>query len=271
MIGLLFPGQGNENFCIEQDEANKYFFEKTKTITGIDLTKTDLDFSSTTSSQIQIFVSSIIKFSCYKKKCDNFDFCVAGLSLGEMSALCAAEVFSFEEGLEIVMQRGTFMDEACKKYEGGMMAVLGLDDAIIENFCGEGIWAANYNCNGQLVLSGYKDKLEAVKKKLIEVGARKVVDLNVQGAFHSPMMEEARIKFEKYLDKKIFHEPKYKLYQNTNALSQTDPELIKKNIVEQLVKPILWKQTMKNMKRNGIEEFIDFSEKEMLKKFLNRI
>ena len=163
------------------------------------------------------------------------------------------------------------MDEACKKYEGGMMAVLGLDDAIIENFCGEGIWAANYNCNGQLVLSGYKDKLEEVKKKLIEVGARKVIDLDVRGAFHSPMMEEARIKFEKYLDKKIFHEPKYKLYQNTNALSQTDPELIKKNIVEQLVKPVLWKQTMKNMKRNGIEEFIDFSEKEMLKKFLNRI
>lgn len=269
MIALLFPGQGKENLYLEKNEFNLSFLELTKKITGFDLTLSHLN--DNVINQLKIFVSSMIQFEQYRQQHLELDFCAAGLSLGELSALCVAGVFSFEEGLDIVFHRGIFMEEACKKNEGSMMAVLGLDDESIEAFCGDGIWAANYNYNGQLVLSGYKKKLEEVKQKLLQAGARKIIPLNVDGAFHSPLMAEAKTKFGEYLDKKKFHAPKYAVYQNVSGGREYDPAVIKRNIVDHLVKPVLWKQMMLKIKQSGVNDFVDFSEREMLKKFLSRI
>jgi [acyl-carrier-protein] S-malonyltransferase len=185
---------------------------------------------------------------------------VAGHSLGEFSALVAAQAMAFEDGLKLVQQRALAMQKACEAVESTMAAVIGLDDEAVEKICAsiaETVVPANYNCPGQLVISGSVKGVEEAVEKCKEAGAAKAVVLQVGGAFHSPLMQPAKDELAAAIEATAFAKPICPIYQNVNAMAETDPATIRQNLVNQLTAPVRWTQTMQNMIADGVSEFIE--------------
>jgi len=258
----VFPGQGAQFVGMGKDlyDSNpmaKDLFEKANEILGFRITDlmfagTDEDLRQTKVTQPAIFLHSVIL-----AKTLGADFTpemTAGHSLGEFSALVAAGALSFEDGLKLVSARAKAMQKACEKQPSTMAAVLGLEDAIVEEICAsiDGVVVpANYNCPGQLVISGDVEAVQKACDALKEAGAKRALMLSVGGAFHSPLMEPARIELEAAIAATAFSQPVCPIYQNVNALPQTDPEVIKQNLIAQLTSPVRWTQTVQNMIADG--------------------
>jgi [acyl-carrier-protein] S-malonyltransferase len=199
---------------------------------------------------------------------------VAGHSLGEFSALVAAGAMSFEDGLKLVQQRAQAMQEACEKTPGTMAAVLALADETVEEVCNniEGVVvAANYNCPGQLVISGEFNAVESACEKMKEAGAKRALLLPVGGAFHSPLMEPAREKLEAAIKETVFSEPVCPIYQNVPATAISSPEEIKANLIAQLTAPVKWTQSVQNMISDGSEEFTEIGPGKVLQGLIVKI
>lgn len=282
MIAYVFPGQGSQfpsmgKDLYESSKEAKKLFEKANEILGFDFIQILFEGSSeelreTQIAQPAIYTHSVIACRLLK----NFSpKALAGHSLGEFSALAAAKVFSFEEGLRLVQQRALAMSEACKEnLDSGMYAVLGLDEEIVVKICEQvkGICqAANYNCPGQIVISGELAALEEAAILLKKEGAKRIIPLNVSGAFHSSLMKTAKEKFSLALEKIDFKKPICSIYQNVNALPVEDPILLKKNCLDQLTKPVKWRQTIENMINKGIREFVEVGPGNVLQGLIKKI
>tara|TARA_Y100001954_G_C15807901_1_gene603621 strand:+ start:220 stop:1104 length:885 start_codon:yes stop_codon:yes gene_type:complete len=249
--GAQFPGMGKDLF--DNDQKAKELFHLANEVLGFNISEimfsgTAEELKQTKVTQPAIFLHSVILAKCLN---ENFKpLMVAGHSLGEISALVANECLSFEDGLNLVNARAKAMQKACEKNPSTMAAILGLDDKIVEDICNNTsgiVVAANYNCPGQLVISGENNAIDSACEKLTEAGARRALKLPVGGAFHSPLMEPARAELEKAISTTKFNNPICPIYQNVSAESVIDPEKIQDNLIAQLTAPVRWTQTMKNM------------------------
>jgi len=249
--GAQFPGMGKDLF--DNDQKAKELFHLANEVLNFNISEimfsgTAEELKQTKVTQPAIFLHSVILAKCLN---ENFKpVMVAGHSLGEISALVANECLSFEDGLNLVNARAKAMQKACEKNPSTMAAILGLDDKIVEDICNNTsgiVVAANYNCPGQLVISGENNAIDSACEKLTEAGARRALKLPVGGAFHSPLMEPARAELEKAISTTKFNNPICPIYQNVSAESVVDPEKIQDNLIAQLTAPVRWTQTMKNM------------------------
>jgi [acyl-carrier-protein] S-malonyltransferase len=268
MKAYVFPGQGAQFSGMGKDlyegsSQAKELFNKANSILGFSITDimfggTDEDLRQTKVTQPAIFLHSVILSRVMK---DFKPDMVAGHSLGEFSALVANKALTFEDGLKLVSKRAMAMQMACEIKPSTMAAVIGLEDAEVEKVLArikdEIVVAANYNCPGQLVISGSVKGIELASEKLAQAGARKVLPLSVSGAFHSPFMQPAGEELAAAITATKFNKGTCPIYQNVTGQSVNDPEIIKKNLVAQLTTPVRWTQTVKNMIANGATEFIE--------------
>jgi len=282
MKAYVFPGQGAQFVGMGKDLYDNYpmakdLFEKANSILGFRITDlmfagTDEDLKQTKVTQPAIFLHSVILAKVMGASF-NPDM-VAGHSLGEFSALVAHGALSFEDGVVLVSKRALAMQKACEAEPSTMAAVLGLDDKIVEDACAsiDGIVvAANYNCPGQLVISGSIPAIEAACEKLKSLGAKRALRLPVGGAFHSPLMEPARVELEKAIKETKILKPVCPVYQNVNASPVTDPETIKQNLMAQLTAPVRWTQTVKNMTTDGATDFVEVGPGKVLTGLIKKI
>ena len=283
MKAFVFPGQGAQfvgmgKDLYENNPVAKEMFDKANEILGFNITDlmfngTDEDLRQTKVTQPAIFLHSVI---LAKTMGDDFNpDMVAGHTLGEFSALVAAGALSFEDGLRLVSARAQAMQKACEKTPSTMAAVLALPDAKVEELCAsvtEGVVVpANYNCPGQIVISGSIEGVDAACAKMLEAGAKRALKLKVGGAFHSPLMEPARAELADAIAHTDFHAPKCPVYQNVNAEPQTDPETIKKNLIAQLTAPVRWTQTIQNMIAAGADTFVEVGPGAVLQGLVKKI
>lgn len=283
MKAFVFPGQGAQfvgmgKDLYENNPVAKEMFDKANEILGFNITDlmfngTDEDLRQTKVTQPAIFLHSVI---LAKTMGDDFNpDMVASHSLGEFSALVAAGALSFEDGLRLVSARAQAMQKACEKTPSTMAAVLALPDAKVEELCAsvtEGVVVpANYNCPGQIVISGSIEGVDAACAKMLEAGAKRALKLKVGGAFHSPLMEPARAELADAIAHTDFHAPKCPVYQNVNAEPQTDPETIKKNLIAQLTAPVRWTQTIQNMIAAGADTFVEVGPGAVLQGLVKKI
>ncbi|HIX26945.1 MAG TPA: ACP S-malonyltransferase [Candidatus Barnesiella excrementigallinarum] len=283
MKAFVFPGQGAQfvgmgKDLYENNPVAKEMFDKANEILGFNITDlmfngTDEDLRQTKVTQPAIFLHSVI---LAKTMGDDFNpDMVAGHSLGEFSALVAAGALSFEDGLRLVSARAQAMQKACEKTPSTMAAVLALPDAKVEELCAsvtEGVVVpANYNCPGQIVISGSIEGVDAACAKMLEAGAKRALKLKVGGAFHSPLMEPARAELADAIAHTNFHAPKCPVYQNVNAEPQTDPETIKQNLIAQLTAPVRWTQTVQNMVAAGADTFVEVGPGAVLQGLVKKI
>ena len=278
----IFPGQGSQFVGMGKDlfdhykNAKKYFLQANR-ILGFEITEimfegNHKELTETNIAQPAIFIHSIIKSRLVKKKGRLIG--VAGHSLGEFSALVASNSISFQDGLELVRVRANEMKKACEINPGTMAAVIGLENEIVENSCmkiKEIVVPANYNCPGQIVVSGEKDGIINVSKNLNEKGARKVIPLNVGGAFHSPLMLPAKKVLEEYIQTIQFKKPSCPIYQNSVGKGVSSVEEIKKNLVNQLISPVLWTQSINRMIDDGITNFVEVGPGKVLQGLIKKI
>ena len=249
--GAQFPGMGKDLF--DNDQKAKELFHLANEVLNFNISEIMFSGTAEELKQTKVTQPAIFLHSVILAKCLNENFkpeMVAGHSLGEISALVANECLSFEDGLNLVNARAKAMQKACEKNPSTMAAILGLDDKIVENICNNTsgiVVAANYNCPGQLVISGENNAVDSACEKLTEAGARRALKLPVGGAFHSPLMEPARAELEKAISTTKFNNPICPIYQNVSAESVIDPEKIQDNLIAQLTAPVRWTQTMKNM------------------------
>ena len=282
MKAYVFPGQGAQfvgmgKDLYENSPLAKEMFEKANQILGFRITDlmfagTDEDLKQTKVTQPAIFLHSVI---LSKVLGNNFKpEMVAGHSLGEFSALVAAGALSFEDGLKLVSARAMAMQKACEKEPSTMAAVLGLEDEKVEEICNsinEVVVAANYNCPGQLVISGSIKGIDIACQKLTEAGAKRALKLAVGGAFHSPLMEPARQELEAAINSTPFNRPICPIYQNVDAKPTSDPEVIKKNLIAQLTAPVRWTQTAKNMLADGATSFVEIGPGNVLQGLIKKV
>lgn len=283
MKAFVFPGQGAQfvgmgKDLYENNPVAKEMFDKANEILGFNITDlmfngTDEDLRQTKVTQPAIFLHSVI---LAKTMGDDFNpDMVAGHSLGEFSALVAAGALSFEDGLRLVSARAQAMQKACEKTPSTMAAVLALPDAKVEELCASVtecvVVPANYNCPGQIVISGSIEGVDAACAKMLEAGAKRALKLKVGGAFHSPLMEPARAELADAIAHTDFHAPKCPVYQNVNAEPQTDPETIKKNLIAQLTAPVRWTQTVQNMIAAGADTFVEVGPGAVLQGLVKKI
>ncbi len=269
MKAYVFPGQGSqfEGMGKELYESNAHsreLFEQANEVLGWRITDvmfsgTQLDLIQTKVTQPAVFLESIIRALVAG---DEFQpNAVAGHSLGEFTALAAAGALPFTDALKLVSQRAFAMQKACELADSTMAAVLGMEDAQVEAICAsiedEIVVPANYNSPGQLVISGSRKGIEIAVEKLQAAGAKRVVVLPVSGAFHSPFMKPAQDELEQAILAAPFSTPRCPVYQNVHAQPETDPEMIRKNLVAQLTAPVRWTQTIENMLAHGISEFVE--------------
>ena len=282
MKAYLFPGQGSQfpgmgKDLFDQSEIAKEMFQVSDEILGFELSTILIEGSKEDLQQTRVTQPAIFLHSVITAKVIGNDFkpdAVAGHSLGEFSALTAAGAIDFESGLKLVFQRAKAMQKACNLSEGRMAAVLGLEDNIVEEICQQTsgvVVAANYNCPGQLVISGSKDAIESACKNLELVGAKRALILPVSGAFHSPLMEPARTELANAIDSTNFSAPFCPIYQNTTAMSVEDPIEIKKNLIAQLTSPVMWTQTINAMIESGITDFFEVGPGKVLQGLIRKI
>jgi [acyl-carrier-protein] S-malonyltransferase len=282
MKAYVFPGQGAQFSGMGKDlyegsEMAKEMFTKANEILGFDIMKimfegTDEELKQTKVTQPAIFLHSTILAACLG---DSFKpDMVAGHSLGEFSALVANRTLSFEDALRLVYQRALAMQKACEMEPSTMAAILGLEDNIVEEVCAGIVGvvvAANYNCPGQLVISGAFPAVEKACEKLTEAGAKRAMILQVGGAFHSPLMEPAREELAKAIEATTFNVPICPVYQNVTASAVSDPAEIKKNLVSQLTAPVRWTQTMNQMIADGATEVIEVGPGKVLQGLFKKV
>jgi len=282
MIAYVFPGQGaqftgmGKDLFDSSDDAKKYF-ERANEVLGFSLsdtmfTGTEDELKQTRVTQPAIFLHSVIK--AFSLGNDFRPSMVAGHSLGEFSALVAVKCLSFEDGLKLVYQRALAMQDACEAQPSTMAAILGLADEKVEEICKQvdGIVVpANYNCPGQLVISGSVDAVNKACELMKAAGAKRALVLNVGGAFHSPLMEPARVNLEKAINAVTFAKPSCPIYQNVDARPHTDPEEIKQNLVAQLTAPVRWTQTIQNMAADGAAQFVECGPGNVLQGLVKKI
>lgn len=283
MKAYVFPGQGAQFVGMGKDlyENNplaKELFEKANEVLGFRITDlmfegTDEDLKQTKVTQPAIFLHSVI---LAKTLGDAFQpDMVAGHSLGEFSALTAAGALSFEDGLTLVYKRALAMQKACEASPSTMAAVLGLADEKVEEICasiiGEIVVPANYNCPGQVVISGTNEGIDAACEKLLEAGAKRALKLKVGGAFHSPLMEPAHAELASAIKATTIKSPACPIYQNVNAIAETDPEVIKHNLIEQLTSPVRWTQSVENMIAAGADHFIELGPGAVLQGLVKKV
>ena len=282
MKAYVFPGQGAQfsgmgKELYKNSNTAKKLFEKANTILGFNITKIMFEGSEDELKQTKVTQPSIFLHSVILAKVLGEKFqpdLVAGHSLGEFSALVAAKYLTFENGLKIVSKRAKAMQKACEKEPSTMAAILGLEDKIVERVCkniNEIVVPANYNCPGQLVISGSKSGIDKACEKLKEKGARRALILPVGGAFHSPLMESARLELKKIIDNTNFKQGICPIYQNVNALPEEEPQIIKENIIKQLTAPVLWTQTMKLMIKNNVTNIIEVGPGKVLQGLFKKI
>lgn len=279
MKAYVFPGQGSQFSGMGKDlydasSAAKKLFESANDILGFKIT--DIMFygdseslKQTKVTQPAVFLHSVAAALTIE---DFRPDMVAGHSLGEFSALVASGAISFEDGLKLVYARAMAMQKACEQTPSTMAAVLGLEDSKVEEVCAtiEGVVPANYNCPGQLVISGEKEAIQLACKALKEAGAKRALPLPVGGAFHSPLMESAREELAAAIGETIFHTPVCPIYQNVDALPHTSPEEIRENLLKQLTSPVRWTQTVMNMTKNGATEFCELGPGNVLEGLIKK-
>lgn len=277
----VFPGQGSQfpGMAKELYEGNakgKELLEKANDILGFRITDimfegTPDDLKATRVTQPAIFLHSVVLAKCYEGFRPDM---VAGHSLGEFSALAAAGAISFEDALRLVYIRATQMQLCCEKVPGTMAAIVGLPDEKVEEICAscEGlVIPANYNCGGQVVISGEKTAVEQASEKAKAEGARRALPLAVSGAFHSPLMEPARVELGKAIEETKIVTPVCPIYQNVTAQAVTDPQTIKKNLLAQLTSPVRWTQSVRNMLADGADYFMEIGPGTVLQGLVKRI
>ena len=272
----IFPGQGSHFPGMAKDlyPSRKELFEKANEILGFRITDIMFegnadDLKATKVTQPAIFIHSTILAMEQAQQPDM----VAGHSLGEFSALVAAGALSFEDGLRLVAARAAAMQKCCEKVPGTMAAVIKLEDSVIEDICAgiPGVVPANYNSPGQVVISGELSAVEEACAKLKEAGAKRALVLPVSGAFHSPLMEPARVELAKAIEATPFKAPRCPIYQNVTAAPTTDPEVIKENALKQLTSPVRWTQTVRNMIADGAARFVEIGPGTVLQGLVGRI
>jgi [acyl-carrier-protein] S-malonyltransferase len=282
MKAYVFPGQGAQFVGMGKDlydnvPAARELFEKANQVLGFRITDimfsgTDDELKQTNVTQPAIFLHSVIL-----AKSLGADFkpdMVAGHSLGEFSALTAAGALGFEEGLSLVAKRAAAMQKACEANPSTMAAVLGLDDAVVENALKgiDGVVVpANYNSPGQLVISGTNEAIDAACEVLLAAGAKRALKLNVGGAFHSPLMEPARVALAAAIEAAEVRQPVCPVYQNVDAKPYTDPAQIKTNLIAQLTAPVRWTQIVQNMLADGATEFVELGPGNVLQGLIKKV
>jgi len=283
MKAFVFPGQGAQftgmgKDLYEQSPVAKEYFEKANDILGFRITDlmfdgTAEDLRQTRVTQPAVFLHSVISAIALGDKF-NPDM-VAGHSLGEFSALVAAGALTFEDGLKLVYARAMAMQKACEAEPSTMAAVLGLDDDTVEEVCesikDNIVVPANYNCPGQIVISGSIEGVDQACELLKEKGAKRALKLPVGGAFHSPLMQPASEELQAAIDAAVVSQPICPVYQNVNAYPQTDPVAIKQNLIAQLTAPVRWTQTVKNMITDGALEFVELGPGDVLKGLIKKV
>lgn len=283
MKAFVFPGQGAQfvgmgKDLYENSSLAKELFEKANDILGYRITDimfegTDEDLRQTKVTQPAVFLHSVISALCMGEKFK--PDMVAGHSLGEFSALVAAGALSFEDGLKLVYARAMAMQKACEAAPSTMAAIIGLADDKVEEVCGnvtdEVCVPANFNCPGQVVISGSMEGINKGCELMKEAGAKRALPLKVGGAFHSPLMEPAKVELETAINNTEIHAPQCPVYQNVDALPHTDPAEIKKNLVAQLTASVRWTQTIKNMIADGATDFTECGPGNVLQGLIKKI
>ncbi|HIF84718.1 MAG TPA: ACP S-malonyltransferase [Flavobacteriaceae bacterium] len=282
MKSYVFPGQGSQFPGMCHDLYQKYtvlkeMFTNAEEVLGFNISEimfngTSKELTQTKVTQPAIFIHSmaILKIIGNSFKPDK----VAGHSLGEFSALVAAGVLSFEEGLNLVAIRAKAMQKSCENTKGTMAAILALENEVIEKICHETygiVVAANYNCPGQVVISGEVNAIKEACLKLTKVGARRALILPVGGAFHSPLMEDAKEKLSIAINNSYFNQPICPIYQNVNGIGEKSLEKIKENLISQLTSPVKWTQSVNQMIKDGTTEFIEIGPGKVLQGLVNKI
>ncbi len=285
MKAFVFPGQGAQFVGMGKDlyETNalaKKYFDRADEILGFKITEimfngTDEQLKETKVTQPAVFLHSVIQALCLG---DRFNpAMVAGHSLGEFSALVASGALDFEDGLRLVASRANAMQKACEINSGTMAAIIGLPDEKVEEICasvsseGDIVVAANYNCPGQLVISGNVNAVNVACEKLKEAGAKRALPLKVSGAFHSPLMQPAKDELQAAIEKTTFKTPKCPVYQNVDAKPHTDAEEIKLNLIAQLTSPVRWTASVQTMIHDGADDFTECGPGKALQGMIGRI
>ncbi len=280
MKAYVFPGQGSQfsgmgKDLYENDAQARQLFDEADSILGFKITDimfagSDEELRQTKVTQPAIFLHSVILAKVLGSKFT--PDMVAGHSLGEFSALVSAGAMSFADGVRLVSQRAMAMQKACEAAPSTMAAIVGLDDAVVEEVCAEveGVVPANYNCPGQLVISGSVEGIDKACAILTEKGAKRAIKLAVSGGFHSPFMEPARAELAQAIEATAFKAPICPVYQNVTASAETDPAVIKKNLVAQLTSSVRWTQTMQNMIAAGVDEFVEVGPGKVLQGLIRK-
>jgi [acyl-carrier-protein] S-malonyltransferase len=282
MKAFVFPGQGAQYLGMgkdlyERSSIARKLFEKANTLLGFRITDqmfegSEEDLKQTKVTQPAIFLHSTVLAAALEES--TIPGMVAGHSLGEFSALVVNKTLSFEDGLILVSKRASAMQKACESFPSTMAAIIGLDDAVVEDVCksvNQTVVTANYNCPGQIVISGTNEGVDKAIEMLKVKGAKLALKLAVGGAFHSPLMEPARIELEEAIRNTRFHNPVCPIYQNVNARPSVDPEAIKINLVAQLTSPVRWTQTIRNMISDGAVTFTEVGPGKVLQGLIKKI
>ena len=282
MKAYIFPGQGSQFTGMCHDLFLKYdtikpLFAKAEEILEFDISKIMFEGSKEDLTQTKVTQPAIFLHSTILSKVMGERFApqmVAGHSLGEFSSLVAAGVLSFEDGLQLVHERALAMQAACDDVPGTMAAIIGLEDQVVESICEKTpgiVIAANYNCPGQLVISGSQEAVKNACTAFTEAGARRALVLPVGGAFHSPLMEPAKKRLAKAIENTNFQAPSCPVYQNVTALGTSDPEVIKSNLVAQLTAPVKWTQSVQQMIADGATHFTEVGPGKVLQGLVKKI